>query len=80
MKLTARIENLERRRSEVSSRPFRVIVCDCLGPANLAKSTCTRRLGPNGALIEIVNLEGDLEGLTHEDLERFIASFPVEPM
>jgi hypothetical protein len=33
---------------------------------------------PDGQLMEIVNLYGNREGLSEEDLETFIQSFPVE--
>jgi hypothetical protein len=35
-------------------------------------------LGRNGLLIEVVELDGGREDLADEDLDRFIASFPVE--
>ena len=47
-------------------------------PLNLANSTCKRTLGANGLLTEIVDLDGSDQGLTDEDLEEFVASFPVE--
>ena len=34
--------------------------------------------GPNGLLTDFVQLDGSSDGLTDEDLERFIAGFPVE--
>ena len=41
-------------------------------PANLANTRCTRRLHSNGTLMEVVMLDGTREGLSDEDLERFI--------
>jgi hypothetical protein len=35
-------------------------------------------LGRNGLLIEVVELDGGREGLTDEDLDRFITCFPVD--
>jgi uncharacterized protein with ParB-like and HNH nuclease domain len=44
----------------------------------LAKATCTRTIWPNGQLFEFVNLNGTDYGLSKEDLEKFIQSFPIE--
>jgi hypothetical protein len=41
--------------------------------ANPGNSTCTRTLGANGQLTEIVRLDGKSDDLTDEDLDRFIA-------
>ena len=41
---------------------------------NLANSTCSA----NGQLTEIVHIEGGVNDFTNEDLERFIAGFPIE--
>jgi|HubBroStandDraft_4_1064222.scaffolds.fasta_scaffold156760_2 hypothetical protein len=57
---------------------LRVVVRCVCGPSRLETSKCTRMLGRNGLLIEVVELDGGLEGLTDEDLARFITSFPVE--
>jgi len=48
------------------------------GPLNLATSTCRRTLNPGGGITEIVELDGGEDGLSEEELERFIASFPIE--
>ena len=48
------------------------------GPVNLATSTCRRTLNPGGGIFEIVELDGDDDGLSEEELEKFIASFPIE--
>lgn len=55
-----------------------MVIQSVYGPANLANSTCTRRIDAKGALTEIVHLDGGREGLSDGDLEAFIASFPVE--
>jgi len=47
-------------------------------PSNLANSTCRRTLAPNGLLTDFVQLDGSSDGLTNEDLEKFIAGFPIE--
>jgi hypothetical protein len=77
MNLKTRLKALERRSREVSGMTLRVLVSGW-GPPNLANSKCTRRLTPNGGLMEIVTLDGDADALAEGDLERFIASFPIE--
>jgi hypothetical protein len=55
----------------------RWVVSILRGPANLATSTCIRRL-QNGKLTEIVHLDGSSENLTSEAIEQFVRSFPIE--
>jgi hypothetical protein len=58
---------------------FRLIISlPWKGPLNLATSTCQRTLNPEGAITEIVDLDGDGGRLSEEELERFIAGFPIE--
>jgi hypothetical protein len=45
---------------------------------NLEASTCTRTLAANGLLTEIMMLIGMREDLTDEQLEAFIAQFPIQ--
>jgi len=47
------------------------------GPANLATSTCLRYLRA-GCITEVVELDGDEAAIREEELEKFIASFPVQ--
>jgi hypothetical protein len=47
---------------------------------NLAASTCRRTLGTDGSICEIVRLDGTREGLPDADFEKFIESFPIEPV
>jgi hypothetical protein len=47
-------------------------------PATLANTRCTRRLCSDGTLMELVWLDGTRDGLSDEDLERFIQSCPIE--
>ena len=47
-------------------------------PLDLSKATCTRTLHADGHVFEWVNLHGGDYGLSDEDLERFIQSFPIE--
>jgi hypothetical protein len=77
MSLTTRLKTLERHQRRVFKEPLRIVVSQ-VGPLDLAKATCTRTMWPNGHLMEIVNLHGTDVGLSKEDLEDFIQSFPVE--
>jgi hypothetical protein len=47
------------------------------GAANLATSTCTRYVR-DGVLTEVVDLDGDGARIGSDELERFIASFPID--
>jgi len=76
--LKARLQKLERQRSAITREPLRIVVSLAGKPLDLTKATCTRTLWPNGQLMEYVNLHGGDYGLTDEDLERFIQSFPIE--
>lgn len=46
------------------------------GPLNLAASTCTRTLNPGGGITEVIELDGDGDDLSEEELERFCREFP----
>jgi hypothetical protein len=78
VKIRRRIESLEQvlLSSEILRKRWVVVVVGG-GPANLANSTCTRRLS-RGRLFEIVQLDGSREGLTDGELNRFIESFPIQ--
>jgi hypothetical protein len=75
MNLGRRLKALERARSPISQEVFRVVRRSVCGEPNLANSTCTRRLGANGLLMEMVKIDGTMND---EDLEKYIQSFPVE--
>jgi hypothetical protein len=77
MNFRARLKALEQRR-QASNQRMRVVLSRLGKALNLANSTCRRTLAPNGLLTEIVMLDGSDKGLTDEDLEKFIAGFPVE--
>ena len=77
MNRKSRLKTLERRRLASNER-IRVVICTVGRPSNLANSKCRRTLAPNGLLTEIVELDGGRDGLNDEDLEKFIAGFPVE--
>jgi hypothetical protein len=76
--LKARLKALEQHRKQVSKEPFRVLIRSVCGPPNLATSTCERRLGRDAQLTEIVHLDGGRDDFTDEQLEKWIATFPIE--
>ena len=76
MNFRERLKTLECQRS--TGQSMRVLIRGVCGPANLATSTCTRSLSENGHLTEIIHLDGGREGLSDEDLDRFVENFPVE--
>ena len=75
----SRLKKLERRREAGTGQALRLVVRTIIGPTDLAKSTCQRTLCPDGSLLEIVHLNGNGSDLSEEELDRFIASFPIEP-
>jgi len=78
MRLNSRLKTLERQQCQVFKEPLRMVVSHAGEPLDLSKATCTRTIWPNGQLFELVNLHGTDEGLSREDLESFIQSFPIE--
>jgi hypothetical protein len=56
---------------------LRLIVCAMDHDLSLETSTCTRSLCANGTLMEVVRLDGIRGDLTDEELDRFVAGFPV---
>jgi len=76
--LKARLQKLERHRSQVERGRLRVIVSRVGEPFDLATATCTRTLMADGGLMEIVNVNGSGNDLSDEELERFIQSHPIE--
>jgi len=77
MSLTTRLKTLERQQRHVLKGSIRLVVSR-VGPLYLSKATCSRTIMPDGRLMELVDLHGTREGLSEEDLENFIQSFPVE--
>ena len=77
--IAGRLRRLEQQRFGPAARePFRVVISTGVWPLNLEASTCTRTLCPNGVVTEVVTLEGRRQDLTDEELEAFIAKFPIE--
>jgi hypothetical protein len=68
---------LERPRSGAVREGVRLVVSRVYGPLNLATSTYTRMRSPIGALTEVVELDGAADGMSGEELERFISGFPL---
>ena len=78
MKLNARLQKLERQRSQIECGRFRIVVSHAGKPFDLGTATCTRTLMPDGGLMEVVNVNGSGHDLSDEELERFIQSHPIE--
>ena len=78
MRWKARLKALERQWNETEEDSFRLVVSLVSQPANLANSSCRRTRSADGALLEIVRLDGSRKSLSDADLEAFIQSFPVE--
>jgi len=60
---------------------LRLIVCRYGAKTSLENATCKRTLGPDGTVMELVELYGSNEGperVTAEELDRWVASFPIE--
>ena len=78
--ITRRLCRLENR-AGLSGKPrerFLVVVSALGSPLNLAGSTCRRTLAADGSITELVHLDGCRDGLTDDELERFIQTFPIE--
>ena len=78
MKLTRRLQALESKQALVV-KPFRVVIAQVWKRLNLATSTCRRTRWEDGSVLDVVHLDGTDTGLSSEDLEKFIASFPIDP-
>jgi hypothetical protein len=76
--LRRRVGRLEAQTRAAQKKPLTVVVSKVWKPLNLATSTCKRTLYPSGTLINMVDLDGSRDGLSDEDLYRFIAKFPIE--
>ena len=57
---------------------LRIVVCRMDRPLSLETSRCRRTLTADGSLTEVVRLDGIRGGLTDDELEKFVQSFPVE--
>jgi hypothetical protein len=77
LNLKSRLKTLERQQRHVLKGSIRLVVSR-VAPLDLSKATCSRTIMPDGRLTELVDLHGGDYGLSQEDLEGFIQSFPVE--
>jgi hypothetical protein len=79
-----RIRRLEGQFVPADRKPrqtLRIVVRTRDRTTSLENATCTRTLWPDGTLLEMVRLDESIEGhdeLTPEQLEEWIAGFPVE--
>ena len=78
MNLRRRLESLEKRHSVARKQDVVRVMISSGGDPDWERSTCRRRLIPGGALMEFVDLEGGGEDLDRDELERFVARFPIE--
>jgi hypothetical protein len=76
--VTGRLDKLEKTLAPARwpQLGIRVLVSGMCKPASLTTSSCTRTLR-EGVLTEIVDLDGSCDGLSDEELENFIESFPI---
>ena len=59
-------------------RRLRIVVSGMDRALRLETSKCRRTLTASGSLTEVVRLDGIRGGLTDEELEKFVESFPIE--
>jgi hypothetical protein len=76
VRLKRRVERLETQRRGAEQDSFRIVVT-APWPTDLTRATCSRTRCDNGSLMEIVKLNGSRDGISDEDLEQFIQSFPI---
>jgi hypothetical protein len=81
--IVRRVGRLEDRfQTQLSGKPknsLRIIVTRAgSGPASLATSTCTRYVR-DGELTEVVHLDGERDAISDDELETFVARFPIDP-
>jgi hypothetical protein len=83
------MKNLDRRLARLEDRlaadfaydprqRLRVVVCNLGRTLSLETSTCQRTLSADGFLTEMVRLDGARRGLTDEEMEKFVETFPIE--
>ena len=57
---------------------LRMVVSEMDHRLSLETSTCRRTLTASGSLTEVVRLDGIRGGLSDEELEKFVQSFPIK--
>jgi hypothetical protein len=56
------------------------VICDCPDlPLHLEASTCERRRWPNGAICEMVYLDGRASDVSEEELYKWVEGHPILP-
>jgi hypothetical protein len=76
--IARRLNRLEDRLGPAKvSDNLRIVVSLAADKANLAKATCKRFYCADGRLMETVELNGSDDGLTGEELDRFVQRFPI---
>lgn len=78
MNLKRRLRALERE-IKPPEKPLRIVVRYTGEPADLEQAKCHRNTMKDGRVCEVVMLNGSDEGISEEDLDRFVAKFPIEP-
>ncbi|MGA2186400.1 MAG: hypothetical protein ABSH47_25575 [Bryobacteraceae bacterium] len=81
IKRLARLEDQFVPPDQKARKCFRLIVCRYGAKTSLENATCKRTLCPDGTVMELVELNGSYEGshsVTAEELDRWVASFPIE--
>jgi hypothetical protein len=78
LNLKRRLQSLERKtRAAAIREPFRIIISR-VGGGGPKHSTCSRTRNAGGELMEIVRLSGRDQYMSDEELETFIAGFPIQ--
>ena len=84
------MKNLDRRLARLEDRlsptdcarnprqRLRVVVCRMDRALSLDTSTCRRTLSADGVLTETVRLDGIRGGMSDEEMEKFVETFPIE--
>jgi len=81
--LKRRVGQLEERSGVDRGKPrktLRIVVSRLDCTPSLENAECSRKLWPDGTLLEMVRLDHSFagrEGLSEEALDRFVESFPV---
>jgi hypothetical protein len=74
-----RVEQLEALAAAVKERKqgWRLIISCPTYPLDWEQSTCNRTRGQDGAVYEYVIVHGGLDGVSDEELDKWIESFPI---
>jgi hypothetical protein len=78
MSIKSRLRSLEKQ-IRPNAEPIRILLHYTGPPASLDEAKCHRSLLADGTLMEVITLYGSSEGISEEDLDRFVSRFPVEP-